>query len=205
VLVTPAAAGAVLPHYSTETIGHVWINRTNPDAYEHVANAAAGLAERVSANRENIQIQGPSFASARRGVVAAVVATTLFIGAGLLVAAVEQLRDRLRLLAVLAAFGTRRATLAWSVLWQAVQPVALGTIVAASLGTALGAVLLAIAGEPATADWAAIGIGAGRSRGHRAAGHPAGDARPVAADASRRPAHRVARFPWRTVAAAGKR
>lgn len=161
VLVTPAAAGAVLPRYGTETIGHVWIDRTNPDAYEHVANAAAGLSETASVHRQNNQIQGPSFASARRGVLAAVLATLLFIGAGLLVAAVEQLRDRRRLLALLVAFGTRRTTLAWSVLWQAVLPVALGTVVAAGLGTALGAVLLAIAGEPATTDWAVIGLGAG--------------------------------------------
>jgi hypothetical protein len=161
VLVTPAAAGAVLPRYGKETIGYVWIDRANPDAYEHVANAAAGLAETASVYRENVQVARPSFASARRGVVAAVVATLLFIGAGLLVAAVEQLRDRRRLLAVLVAFGARRATLAWSVLWQAAMPVVLGTVVAAGLGTALGAVLLAIAGEPATADWAAIGVGSG--------------------------------------------
>ena len=48
------------------------------------------------------------------------------IGFSLLLTALEQLRERRRLLAVLVAFGTRRSTLSWSVLWQSAVPVALG-------------------------------------------------------------------------------
>ena len=52
------------------------------------------------------------------------------IGFSLLLTALEQLRERRRLLAVLVAFGTRRSTLSWSLLWQSAVPVALGLVVA---------------------------------------------------------------------------
>jgi hypothetical protein len=64
------------------------------------------------------------------------------IGCSLLLTALDQLRERRRLLAVLAAFGTRRSTLGWSVLWQSAVPVALGLGIAVLTGLALGALLL---------------------------------------------------------------
>ena len=50
------------------------------------------------------------------------------IGLSLLLTALEQVRERRHLLAVLVAFGTRRSTLGWSVLWQSAVPVALGLV-----------------------------------------------------------------------------
>ena len=43
---------------------------------------------------------------------------------------------------MLAAFGTPRSTLGWSVLWQSAVPVALGLGIAVLTGLALGALLL---------------------------------------------------------------
>jgi ABC-type lipoprotein release transport system permease subunit len=58
--------------------------------------------------------------------------------------ALDQLRERRRQLAVLVAFGTRRSTLGWSLLWQSAIPVGLGLGIAVLAGLALGVVLARI-------------------------------------------------------------
>ena len=45
---------------------------------------------------------------------------------------------------MLVAFGTRRSTLSWSLLWQSAVPVGLGLLVALATGIGLGAILLAV-------------------------------------------------------------
>jgi hypothetical protein len=102
-------------------------------------------------------------ASLKRILVAGAVAVLLVIGGSLLVAAAEQLRERRRVLAVLAAFGTRRSTLALSILWQTALPVAIGLVLAIILGTALGAILLKVVSLPVAFDWGAVAllVGAG--------------------------------------------
>ena len=95
------------------------------------------------------------------------------IGLSLLLTALEQVRERRHLLAVLVAFGTRRSTLGWSVLWQSAVPVALGLGLAVATGIALGSVLLRILG--ATVQ---IALGGRRGDGgRRRGGGPAGDRR----------------------------
>jgi hypothetical protein len=129
-----------------------------PDAIEHVRNAAGpGLVV--------IQLGGTTrnrqFATLRRAVLAGAAAVLALVGASMLVSLLEQVRDRRRLLAVLAAFGTRRSTLGASVLFQAAVPVALGLALAVAAGAALGALLLAVLSAPATIDWAAAAALAG--------------------------------------------
>lgn len=80
----------------------------------------------------------------------------VLIGASLLVGALEQLRERRRVLAVLVAFGARRATVGLSVFWQAAVPVVLGLAVSVVVGAALGALLLSVAEEPVILDWGTI-------------------------------------------------
>ncbi|MYR63025.1 ABC transporter permease, partial [Streptomyces sp. SID625] len=69
-----------------------------------------------------------------------------------------------KLLSALVAFGTRRRTLSLSVLWQTAIPIALGLLLASSIGLALGAVLLKMTAQPMGVDWASLatmtGIGA---------------------------------------------
>jgi hypothetical protein len=93
------------------------------------------------------------------------VAVLLVIGASLLVSVIEQLRERRRVLAVMAAFGTRASTLAYSVLWQTALPVLLGLALAIALGAALGALLMDIAGLPIGFDWGSIALLAGAGVG----------------------------------------
>jgi predicted lysophospholipase L1 biosynthesis ABC-type transport system permease subunit len=102
-----------------------------------------------------------TFANIRRGLLIGVVATLLLIGASLLVSMLEQLREQRRTLAVLVAFGTRRSTLSWSVLWQTAVPVLLGLVLAVVAGTGLGALLLTLVGEPVRLDWSSVGASCG--------------------------------------------
>jgi hypothetical protein len=99
--------------------------------------------------------------SLRHALLAGAVAVLAMIGASLLVAAGEQLRERRRALAVLAAVGTRRSTMAWSMLWQAAIPVTIGLALAVALGLVLGRVLTAIVNLSPAYDWGEIALMAG--------------------------------------------
>ena len=106
-----------------------------------------------------------SFADVRRGLFVAAVATLLLIALSLLVGILEQLRERRRLLAVLLAFGTRRRTLGWSVLWQVAVPVGAGLALAVPAGFGLGALLLLMVREPVRLDGLAAAQMAGVAGG----------------------------------------
>ncbi|WP_328669999.1 ABC transporter permease [Streptomyces sp. NBC_00322] len=134
-----------------------------PDAAEYARNTAAAIdpLTRVS-TLQNFE-RDSMFSSVRTGLFVGATATMLLIAASLLVSTLEQLRDRKRLLSVLVAFGTRRATLSWSVLWQTAVPIALGLALAVTGGIGLGLVLLKLVGKQ-VADWWAFlpitGVGA---------------------------------------------
>ncbi|WP_369273152.1 ABC transporter permease [Streptomyces sp. R11] len=136
-----------------------------PDAADFARNTAARmdpLADvfTLAANRESLE-----FRSIRNGLFVGATCVLLLIGASLLVSQLEQLRERKKLLSSLVAFGTRRRTLSLSVLWQTAIPIALGLVLASTVGLTLGAVLLKMAGASVTVDWASVlamtGIGAG--------------------------------------------
>jgi hypothetical protein len=130
------------------------------------ATSVARLRDRAAALDPLAQVEtttgGGSTAHAlsdlRRVLFAGAIVVLVMIGASLLVAAGEGLRERRRALAVLAAFGTRRATVAWSMLWQAAIPIAGGLLLATALGLALGAMLSAIVSLSPRFDWSAIGL-----------------------------------------------
>lgn len=96
------------------------------------------------------------FAGVRRGLYIGAAAVLMLIGTSLLVSMLEQLRERKRLLSSLVAFGTRRTTLSWSVLWQTAVPVTLGLTLATGVGLGLGAVLLRMVGHPIHVDWPSV-------------------------------------------------
>ncbi|MFI9581261.1 FtsX-like permease family protein [Streptomyces sp. NPDC052236] len=133
------------------------------DAAEYARNTAAAIdpLTRVS-TLQNLE-RDSQFSSVRTGLFVGATATMLLIAASMLVSTLEQLRDRKRLLSVLVAFGTRRSTLSWSVLWQTAVPIALGLVLAVTGGIGLGLVLLKLVGKQ-VADWWAFlpitGVGA---------------------------------------------
>ncbi|MFG2223801.1 FtsX-like permease family protein [Streptomyces sp. NPDC048644] len=140
-------------------------DRNLPDVVEHIRNTAA----RVNPTfYESSTVDNPhdqQLAGVRNGLFAGSVITLLLIGAGLIITTVEQLNERRRMLSSLHAFGTRRASLGWSILWQTAVPVTLGLALALGCGLTLGALLLSIISNGVTVDWAAVagmaGIGAG--------------------------------------------
>ncbi|MFE4860183.1 FtsX-like permease family protein [Streptomyces sp. NPDC056670] len=163
-LVTPGALphGAKLPTHSSAFVSTVPGDHL---AKERVLNLAARADPLSSARALNdVQTSG-RFAGVRKGLYIGAAAVLMLIGASLLVSMLEQLRERKKLLSALVAFGTRRTTLSWSVLWQTAVPVALGLALAAAVGLGLGSVLLRMVGRPVTVDWvpavSMVGIGAG--------------------------------------------
>ena len=90
--------------------------------------------------------------SVRRGLTVGLVLVMLLIGGVLLIAVVDQLRERREALAALAAIGMRRRAMAASILWESGLPVVLGAAVATAAGFALGGILLAVLGRPILID-----------------------------------------------------
>ncbi|MFC0527395.1 FtsX-like permease family protein [Phytohabitans kaempferiae] len=160
VLATPAAL-------DTSRLGplnaslYVSTDRRDPDAIEHVRNAAAAVSPLASVGTLVETQEARRFTNIRRGLYIGAVVTLLLVGASLLVGILEHLRERRRLLAMLVAVGTRRGTLAWSVVWQTVVPVLLGLALAVLFGLALGAVLLRMVGVPISISWPVVGMSAG--------------------------------------------
>ncbi|MFG1609928.1 FtsX-like permease family protein [Actinoplanes sp. NPDC049265] len=127
-----------------------------PDAVERVRNTMTALAPAAPLQVFGDDRIGDQFAGARQVTQACAVLLLLFIGASMLVNVVEQLRERRRLLAVLAAFGTRRRTLSASVLYQVAVPASIGLLLAVVVGSSLSAALLAATRAPVELDWPAI-------------------------------------------------
>ncbi|MEV7865697.1 FtsX-like permease family protein [Streptomyces sp. NPDC088124] len=163
ILATPAA---VRPELLTDgwTIAILRMTDRSPAAEERVRDAAARVDLSLQVSGGRVVEREKAFDSVRRGLLVAGTATLAVIALSMLVAQIEQLRERRHLLSVLTAFGTRRSTLARSVLWQAAVPVAIGTVLAAVGGLALGVLMLKLLGKPYTDWWTPLpfaGAGAG--------------------------------------------
>jgi len=130
-----------------------------PDAAEHLRNAIAGYSWRVYAyfvgQDDSAEVE-LVFASIRRALLAGSVLTLLLAGASLLVMALEQVRERRRPLAVMAASGVPRGTLARSLLWQNGVPLVLSTVVAVGTGIGLGVLVTRAFDAKVAYDWEGI-------------------------------------------------
>ncbi|MYS06758.1 ABC transporter permease [Streptomyces sp. SID6041] len=163
VLATPSAIDAArLDDPDAQTM--VRLDPAVPDAADHVRNTAEEIDPtswvRTLAETE----RDAAFGSVRTGILVGSTLTMLLVAASLLVATLEQLRDRRRLLSSLVAFGTRRSTLSWSVLWQTAVPITVGLVLSVVGGTGLGVVLLAVGGQRVQDWWVflpVVGIGLG--------------------------------------------
>lgn len=147
ILVTPGAIDArTLP--GAETVAQIRIDEGVPDAAEYVRNTAARIDPGMRLGTLDSVERDRQYASIQTGLQIGATATLLLIAASMLVSQLEQLRERKRLLSVLVAFGTRRVTLGWSVLWQTAIPVVIGLAVAVAGGLALGAALCWMVSKP---------------------------------------------------------
>ncbi|MFD5501600.1 ABC transporter permease [Streptomyces sp. NPDC127061] len=149
-----ATTGAVdpskLPGATTQT--QIRVDESVEDVAEYVRNTAARIDPGMRVASLKSVARDEKYASVQRGLQVGATMTLLLIAAAMLVSQLEQLRERKRLLSVLVAFGTRRSTLAWSVLWQTAVPVLIGLLVAVAGGLGLGAALIAMLDKKVT-DW----------------------------------------------------
>ncbi|GIG66789.1 ABC transporter permease [Phytomonospora endophytica] len=157
---TTAAVSPELWEAAPRTV-YVSVDASVPDVVEYVRNAVQ-TADRTASVAQLTRIEvSDEFAGIRTGLLVGAACVLALIGASLLVGQIEQLRERRRLLSTLVAFGTRRATLSLSVLWQTAIPVLLGLVVASMVGALLGGFLLRLVGRPMSVDWTSIGLLAG--------------------------------------------
>ncbi|MER7400112.1 ABC transporter permease [Streptomyces sp. NPDC000151] len=144
VLVTPGALSPARLQDPTMELLVGYDKARETEAVERIRTAAFRTNPGM---RELSAIDNPhdrQYDGVRTALFLGAVIVLLLIGAGLIVSTVEQLRERRRLLSVLDAFGTRRSTMGWSLLWQTAIPVALGLVLAVIAGIGLGTVLLTL-------------------------------------------------------------
>ncbi|MFH8349201.1 ABC transporter permease [Streptomyces sp. NPDC018045] len=164
ILITPAAVD-VRRMYRPLMHLTVRYDPAVPDAVEHIRTAAARVNPSMAVVSLAENRHDGQYDSLRTGLFLGAVVTLLLIGAGLVISTVEQLHEHRRLLSVLDAFGTRRATLGWSVLWQTAIPVTLGLVLAVGGGLALGTLLLWMIDSAVFVDWPVVAGMAGAGAG----------------------------------------
>ncbi|HWE58299.1 MAG TPA: hypothetical protein VG228_01290 [Solirubrobacteraceae bacterium] len=116
-MLTPGAAARM--HLKAQTFAAMArLDTAELGAQDHLSDAVAKIdpLAQVTAIGAAVSPRDLLIDKLRRVLTAGAVAVLLVIGASLLVSVAEQLRERRRVLAVMAAFGTRASTLAYSVL-----------------------------------------------------------------------------------------
>ncbi|MGX9883394.1 FtsX-like permease family protein [Streptomyces sp. NPDC002276] len=165
--VTPRAAGTSAMAHAVSTIDITYATSAGADIQDRLRTTAARLDPSFAVDFPAQAKGDTALDGIERDLLAGVAAVLLLIAASMLLGALEQLRDRKRVLAVLITFGTPRRTLSSSILWQTAVPVATGLLVAGVVGTALGNALLGLIGRTPVYDWsnmlAIAGIGAAAS------------------------------------------
>ncbi|HEY0636516.1 MAG TPA: FtsX-like permease family protein, partial [Pseudonocardiaceae bacterium] len=154
VLVTPGAIAGVDLRGIAFGNGSVLVD-PGGDVAEHVANAMPAVGPHAVAYS---YFGGDATMRQLRDALLAGAAIVLVLAAaGLLIVSVEQVRERRRQIAALAASGVGTRTLAASVLWQATVPFAVATVASLGVGTGTGLLLMRVFDVPGVLDWAGMG------------------------------------------------
>lgn len=161
VLTTPGALPGFRPAGSPSAYA-VQVDPAIPDAAESVRNAVAAFP--LTAHVEDLshlaaldRVQH-RFVDIRNGFLVGSLFTLMLAGVGLLVSALEQVRERRRPLAILAASGVPRAVLARSLLWQTAVPVGVGMAAAVVTGIGLAQLVLRLDHAPPMVDWPGVAL-----------------------------------------------
>ncbi|MBZ3901230.1 ABC transporter permease [Streptomyces griseiscabiei] len=123
------------------------------DGADEIRNTAAEVDPTLTVRERQNRQRDKDYESVQTGPLVGGTLMLVLVAASMLVSQIEQLRERRNLLSVLVAFGTRRSTLAWSVLWQTAVPVVLSTLLASAGGLALGQVMLGMLGKETGDRW----------------------------------------------------
>nr|WP_160510491.1 FtsX-like permease family protein [Streptomyces sp. BA2] len=151
VYATPGAID-VAKMTDASTTAMIQVDPDVKDAEEYIRNTAAHVDPFLSVMTLRAVERDKQYATIQSGLQIGAMATMALIAASMLVSMMEQLRERKRLLAALTAFGTRRASMAWSILWQTAIPVAIGLALAVAGGLGLGWVMVRMI-EKSVTDW----------------------------------------------------
>ena len=165
IALTPGALRGFPAQYTASSL-IATLDPTTPDAADLARNAVGGFGWQTMSDFQGASVpslQARQFESVRRALLAGSLITLMLAGASLLVLALEQVRARRRPLAVLAATGVPRSTLAWSLLWQNAIPLVLAMVVAVATGAGLGVLLLRVLAQPVVLDFAGMGVLTGAS------------------------------------------
>ncbi|MFI6587105.1 FtsX-like permease family protein [Embleya sp. NPDC050493] len=144
---TPEVLGIAGRSAAGRLIAFVRLDPNRDDAADRVRNTAARIDPLASILPVTATTEDRMFANIRRGLLAGATLTLGLVAAGMLVSSLEQMRERRRPLAALAALGTPRRTMALSLLAQAAVPMVLGLALALAGGLGLGSLLLAVFDE----------------------------------------------------------
>jgi FtsX-like permease family protein len=160
VVATPGALGGLHPTVST-TRYQVAMDGSR-DTLERVRNAVAPYSWLANVDSlANGEAEPPErvkqFAAIRKGLLAGALVTLLLAGASMVLTALEQVAERRRPLAVLAAVGAPRTVLTRSVLWQNLLPMAVALPFALATGLVMARLLLRLINRRPEVDWAAVG------------------------------------------------
>ena len=165
VLLTPGALDALGNTVSLNNATAIYAAQVDPydqDSPDDVGNALAPYLWRTQTSALYTQpADQPGdhlLNEARDALLAGSLFTLAVAGASLLVLALEQIRERRRPLATLAAAGVPRGVLARSLLWQTAIPVVVATVVADAVGIGLAALVLHWAKQPVAFDWPDIAL-----------------------------------------------
>ncbi|HET9141888.1 ABC transporter permease [Actinophytocola sp.] len=157
---TPGALRGVEPQ-SPVALGVVELDPGDADALERVRNAVAPYGWRVNVEtppRASMPTTLELFRTIRGALLGGALFTLLLAGVSMLVLALEQVRERRRPLAALAASGIPIGTLARSLLWQNAIPVLVGVVFAVGTGIGLTALVFRLLGQPVTLDWGNVAL-----------------------------------------------
>jgi FtsX-like permease family protein len=161
-IVTPAAlAGATLSNNAVTVDAR--LADVTSDELETIRNSVAEFSWQVNVysmeTKPDLSSDQALFVAIRTALLAGSVFTLALAGVSLLVLALEQIRERRRPLAVLAASGVQRGVLGRSLLWQVVLPIALGVLVAVLTGLLLAWLVIDVIVEvPLIVDWPGVGM-----------------------------------------------
>jgi hypothetical protein len=165
VLLTPGAAAKANLPADRNVMGWVLTDPNQFGAADQIANGVANLTWQVNvsslSSADTLNADQKTFVTIRNALLGGSLFTLLLAGVSMLVLALEQVRERRRPLAVLAAAGVPRSALARSLLWQTAIPVVLAVVVAVGTGIGLAALVIRMTSMTMLMDWSTIGVFAG--------------------------------------------
>lgn len=161
VVLTPVAAAMLTLPSDRYVQAWVLTDPAQAGATDQIATGLGGLTWQVFVGFSGADLLSgdqQAYAAIRTALLTASMFTLLLAGVSMLVLALEQIRERRRPLAMLAAAGVPRSTLARSLLWQTAVPVALAVVVAVGIGIGIAGLVIRMVDLPLRVDWPTIGV-----------------------------------------------